>query len=61
MVLIGNHRRKGMSKQAGNEPWAVWAESMQKMMSNPGGAESVCRHDGAAGMPGMLAQRGGAF
>lgn len=33
--------------QAGNEPWAAWAESMQKMMSNPAALNPF------AGMMGM--------
>ena len=39
--------------QTGNEPWAAWAESMQKMMSNPAALNPF------AGMMGMPAA--GAF
>ena len=43
--------------QAANEPWAAWAESMQKMMSNPAALNPF------AGMMGMPAAVGspGAF
>ena len=43
--------------QAANEPWAAWAESMQKMMSNPAALNPF------AGMMGMPAAGGnpGAF
>ena len=45
--------------QAGNEPWAAWAESMQKMMSNPAALNPFA---GMMGMPGAGAAGGaGAF
>ena len=40
--------------QAANEPWAAWAESMQKMMSNPAALNPF------AGMMGMPAAGGNA-
>lgn len=43
-------------KAAGNEPWAAWADSMQKMMSNPAAMNpfaGMMGMPGAAGMPGM--------
>ena len=42
--------------QAGNEPWAAWAESMQKMMSNPAALNPFA---GMMGVPGA-ASGGGA-
>ncbi len=45
--------------QAGNEPWAAWAESMQKMMSNPAALNPFA---GMMGMSGAGAAGGtGAF
>ena len=45
--------------QAANEPWAAWAESMQKMMSNPAALNPFA---GMMGMPGAGAAGGaGAF
>ena len=45
--------------QAANEPWAAWAESMQKMMSNPAALNPSA---GMMGMPGAGAAGGaGAF
>ena len=45
--------------QAANEPWAAWAESMQKMMSNPAALNPFA---GMMGMPGAGAAAGaGAF
>ena len=44
---------------AGNEPWAAWAESMQKMMSNPAALNPFA---GMMGMPGAgAAGAAGAF
>ncbi len=43
--------------QAANEPWAAWAESMQKMMSNPAALNPFA---GMMGMPGAGAAGGGA-
>ena len=39
--------------KAGNEPWAAWAESMQKMMSNPGAMNPFAGMMGQGGFPGM--------
>ena len=52
-----------MSKQAGNEPWAAWAESMQKMMSNPAALNPFAGMMGMPGVPGMPGSgaAGGAF
>ena len=52
-----------MSKQAGNEPWAAWAESMQKMMSNPAALNPFAGMIGMPGVPGMPGSgaAGGAF
>jgi len=52
-----------MSKQAANEPWAAWAESMQKMMSNPAALNPFAGMMGLPGMPGMpgASAAGGAF
>lgn len=53
--------------KAANEPWAAWAESMQKMMSNPGAMNPFAGMMGAGGFPGMpgampgAAGAGGAF
>ena len=41
--------------QAANEPWAAWAESMQKMMSNPAALNPFA---GMMGMPGAGAAGG---
>lgn len=49
-----------MSKQAANEPWAAWADSMQKMMSNPAALNPFAGMMGMPGMPGTGAA-GGAF
>ena len=46
---------RGMSKQAANEPWAAWAESMQKMMSNPAALNPFA---GMMGLPGMRRHAG---
>ena len=43
--------------QAANEPWAAWAESMQKMMSNPAALNPFA---GMMGMPSAGAPGGGA-
>ena len=40
-----------MTKTA-SEPWAAWAESMQKMMSNPAAMNPFAGMMGAGGMPG---------
>ncbi len=48
-----------MSKAA-NEPWAAWAESMQKMMSNPGAMNPFAGMMGAGGFPGMPGMPGAA-
>lgn len=39
--------------KAANEPWAAWAESMQKMLSNPGAMNPFAGMMGAGGFPGM--------
>jgi hypothetical protein len=42
--------------QPGSEPWAVWAESMQKMMGNPAALNpfaGMAQLGGMMGMPGM--------
>jgi len=39
--------------KTGNEPWAAWAESMQKMMSNPGAMNPFAGMMGQGGFPGM--------
>lgn len=48
-----------------NEPWAAWAESMQKMMSNPAAMNPFAGMMGAVpgmpGMPNMGASAAGAF
>ena len=45
-----------------NEPWAAWAESMQKMMSSPAAMNPFAGMMGAVpGMPGMVGGAGGAF
>ena len=45
-----------------NEPWAAWAESMQKMMSNPAALNPFAGMMGAVpGMPGVSSGAGGAF
>ncbi len=44
----------------GNEPWAAWAESMQKMMSNPGAMNPFAGMMGAGGFPGMPGMPGAA-
>ena len=47
---------------ATNEPWAAWAESMQKMLSNPAAMNPFAGMMGAVpGMPGMSGTAGGAF
>ena len=47
---------------ASNEPWAAWAESMQKMMSSPAAMNPFAGMMGAVpGMPGMVGGAGGAF
>jgi len=55
-----------MVKAAGNEPWAAWADSMQKMMSNPAAMNpfaGMMGLPGAGAMPGMpgMPGAGGAF
>jgi len=51
-----------MSKQAANEPWAAWAESMQKMMSNPAALNPFAGMMAMPGVPGMAGTgAGGAF
>lgn len=46
---------------AANEPWAAWAESMQKMMSSPAAMNPFAGMMGAvSGMPGMPAMGAGA-
>ena len=46
---------------AANEPWAAWAESMQKMMSSPAAMNPFAGMMGAvSGIPGMPAMAGGA-
>ena len=50
-----------MSNSA-NEPWAAWAESMQKMMSSPAAMNPFAGMMGAVpGMPGMPSATGGSF
>lgn len=39
--------------KAGNEPWAAWAESMQKMMANPGAMNPFAGMMGNGAFPGM--------
>ena len=47
---------------ATNEPWAAWAESMQKMMSSPAAMNPFAGMMGAMpGMPGMTGGAGSAF
>lgn len=47
---------------ASNEPWAAWAESMQKMMSSPAAMNPFAGMMGAVPvMPGMVGGAGGAF
>ena len=46
-------------KNAANEPWAAWAESMQKMMSNPAAMNPFAGMMGA--VPGMPGGSAGAF
>jgi hypothetical protein len=47
---------------ATNEPWAAWAESMQKMLSSPAAMNPFAGMMGAVpGMPGMGAGGAGAF
>ena len=47
---------------AANEPWAAWAESMQKMMTNPAAMNPFAGMMGAVpGMGGVSAGAGGAF
>ena len=46
-------------KNATNEPWAAWAESMQKMMSNPAAMNPFAGMMGA--VPGMAGGAGGGF
>ncbi len=41
-----------MSKAA-NEPWAAWAESMQKMLASPGAMNPFAGMMGAGAFPGM--------
>ena len=43
--------------QAGNEPWSAWAESMQKMMSNPAALNPFA---GMMGVPGTASAGGAA-
>lgn len=45
-----------------NEPWAAWAESMQKMMSSPAAMNPFAGMMGAVpGMPGMPGAAAGSF
>jgi nitrate/nitrite transporter NarK len=45
-----------------NEPWAAWAESMQKMISSPAAMNPFAGMMGAVpGMPGMGGSVGGGF
>ena len=47
---------------ATNEPWADWAESMQKMMSSPAAMNPFAGMMAAVpGMPGMSGAAGGGF
>ena len=47
---------------ATNEPWAAWAESMQKMMSSPAAMNPFAGMMAAVpGMPGMSGVAGGGF
>jgi hypothetical protein len=55
------HEETAMTKAA-NEPWAAWADSMQKMMSSPAALNPFAGMMGAIpGMPGMSGGTGGSF
>ncbi len=43
-----------------NEPWAAWAESMQKMMASPGAMNPFAGMMGAGAFPGMPGMPGAA-
>lgn len=48
-----------MANEAANEAWAGWAQSMQKMMSNPAAMNPFAGMMGMPGMPAAGAATGG--